>query len=90
MKNTLTKFSNKDVTYCAILPVGLAHSDYLWFKKIEFGYYMYRGTFMYIYQWIMDALVCNGLGIYLGMKTLNYLSMKRYHWRGMWNIPTYR
>lgn len=38
----------------------------------------------------MDALVCNGLGIYLGMKTLNYLSMKRYHWRGMWNIPTYR
>ncbi|CAD5125368.1 DgyrCDS13607 [Dimorphilus gyrociliatus] len=41
-------------------------------------------------HWIMDALVCNGLGIYLGMKTLNYLSMKRYHWRGMWNIPTYR
>lgn len=38
----------------------------------------------------MDALVCNGLGIYLGMKTLNYLRMKPYHWRGMWNIPTYR
>lgn len=41
-------------------------------------------------HWIMDALICNGLGIYLGMKTLNYLSMKPYHWRGMWNIPTYR
>ncbi|KAK6973721.1 phosphatidylserine synthase 2 [Biomphalaria glabrata] len=41
-------------------------------------------------HWIMDALVCNGLGIYLGMKTLRYLSMKPYHWRGMWNIPTYR
>ena len=41
-------------------------------------------------QWIMDALVCNGMGIYLGMKTLNYLSMKPYHWRGMWNQPTYR
>ena len=38
----------------------------------------------------MDALVCNGLGIYLGMKTLNYLSMKPYHWRGMWNISGYR
>ena len=37
----------------------------------------------------MDALVCNGLGIYIGMKTLDYLSMKEYHWRGMWNIPTY-
>lgn len=41
-------------------------------------------------HWIMDAVVCNGLGIYLGMKTLNYLSMKPYHWRGMWNIPSYR
>lgn len=41
-------------------------------------------------HWIMDALVCNLCGIYLGMKTLNYLSMKPYHWRGMWNIPTYR
>ncbi|XP_041366468.1 phosphatidylserine synthase 2-like [Gigantopelta aegis] len=40
-------------------------------------------------HWIMDALICNGLGIYLGMKTLHYLSMKPYHWRGMWNIPTY-
>lgn len=41
-------------------------------------------------HWIMDAVVCNGLGIYMGMKTLNFLSMKPYHWRGMWNIPTYR
>lgn len=40
-------------------------------------------------HWIMDAFLCNGLGIYLGMKTLNYLSMKPYHWRGMWNIQTY-
>jgi phosphatidylserine synthase 2 len=40
-------------------------------------------------HWIMDAFLCNGLGIYLGMKTLNYLSMKPYHWRGMWNMPTY-
>lgn len=40
-------------------------------------------------HWIMDVLVCNGLGIYLGMKTLNYLSMKPYHWRGMWNISGY-
>jgi Phosphatidyl serine synthase len=38
----------------------------------------------------MDVVICNGFGIYLGMKTLNYLSMKPYHWRGMWNIPSYR
>ncbi|ESO97633.1 hypothetical protein LOTGIDRAFT_103737 [Lottia gigantea] len=41
-------------------------------------------------HWIMDALVCNGLGIYLGMKTLRYLKMKPYHWRSMWNMPTYK
>lgn len=41
-------------------------------------------------HWIMDALVCNGLGIYIGMKTLKHLSMKPYHWRGLWNIRTYR
>ncbi|GBL72941.1 Phosphatidylserine synthase 2 [Araneus ventricosus] len=40
-------------------------------------------------HWLMDALICNGLGIYLGMITLKYLSMKPYHWRGLWKIPTY-
>ena len=38
----------------------------------------------------MDVMVCNGLGIYLGIKTLDYLKMKPYHWRGMWSIPSYR
>ncbi|RXG51919.1 Phosphatidylserine synthase 2, partial [Armadillidium vulgare] len=41
-------------------------------------------------HWILDALLCNGLGIYFGLKTLNYFTMKTYHWRGLWNIPTYR
>lgn len=38
----------------------------------------------------MDVLVCNGLGIYCGMKTLAWLSMKPYQWQGLWNIPTYK
>ncbi|EPY83871.1 hypothetical protein CB1_000521001 [Camelus ferus] len=37
----------------------------------------------------MDVLVCNGLGIYCGMKTLEWLSLKTYKWQGLWNIPTY-
>lgn len=41
-------------------------------------------------QWIMDVLVCNSLGIYCGMKTLAWLSMKPYQWQGLWNIPTYK
>lgn len=41
-------------------------------------------------QWIMDVLICNGLGIYCGMKTLEWLSLKTYKWQGLWNIPTYK
>lgn len=41
-------------------------------------------------QWVMDVLVCNGLGIYCGMKTLKWLSLKTYKWQGLWNIPTYK
>ncbi|XP_068964050.1 phosphatidylserine synthase 2 isoform X1 [Petaurus breviceps papuanus] len=41
-------------------------------------------------HWIMDVLVCNGLGIYCGMKTLGWLSLKTYKWQGLWNIPTYK
>ncbi|KAF8572409.1 hypothetical protein P879_00708 [Paragonimus westermani] len=41
-------------------------------------------------HWIMDFLGCNMAGIWLGMKTLNYLSIKPYHWRGMWKISGYK
>lgn len=41
-------------------------------------------------QWILDAIICNGAGIYLGMKTCEYLKMKTYNWRGLWTIPTVR
>ncbi|CAF4874872.1 unnamed protein product [Rotaria socialis] len=40
--------------------------------------------------WILDALICNGGGIYLSMKAREYLKMKPYNWRGMWTIPTVR
>lgn len=38
----------------------------------------------------MDVLLCNSFGIYCGMKTLAWLSMKPYQWQGLWNIPTYK
>ena len=41
-------------------------------------------------KWILDFLICNGLGIYCGMKTCEYFSMKPYNWRGLWNIPTFK
>ncbi|CAG0920925.1 unnamed protein product [Notodromas monacha] len=41
-------------------------------------------------HWILDALLCNGLGIYVGIQVLNFFSLRTYYWRGLWNIPTYR
>jgi len=41
-------------------------------------------------HWILDALICNGLGIYIGIKTLKYFQVKSYYWRGLWTIPGYR
>ena len=41
-------------------------------------------------QWILDFLLCNGLGIWLGMKTCEYLEMKTYYWKGLWKIPTFK
>ncbi|KAI0754781.1 phosphatidylserine synthase 2 [Daedaleopsis nitida] len=33
-------------------------------------------------HWILDVLVCNWLGTYLGMKTCQYFEVKHYVWRG--------
>uniref|UniRef100_A0A8C4Q0C6 Phosphatidylserine synthase n=1 Tax=Eptatretus burgeri TaxID=7764 RepID=A0A8C4Q0C6_EPTBU len=41
-------------------------------------------------HWILDVVLCNGLGIYCGMKFLSWLSIKPYHWQGLWSIPTYK
>ncbi|ORZ36429.1 phosphatidyl serine synthase-domain-containing protein [Catenaria anguillulae PL171] len=41
-------------------------------------------------HWIVDVLICNWLGIYLGMKTCEYLEMKGYSWRGFHELTTTR
>lgn len=38
-------------------------------------------------HWILDAIICNGLGIWLGIKTLEFLEGKTYDWRELWSIP---
>lgn len=32
-------------------------------------------------QWILDVLICNGLGIYFGNKLCEYLEVKKYDWK---------
>ncbi|KAI3378688.1 hypothetical protein SNEBB_005613 [Seison nebaliae] len=38
----------------------------------------------------LDVLICNNLGIYLGMKTCLYFEMKKYDWRNLWAIDSYK
>jgi len=39
-------------------------------------------------QWILDVLICNGLGIYVGHKLCNYLEVRRYKWSGVRDLTT--
>jgi len=41
-------------------------------------------------HWILDVIICNGGGTILGIYTLKWLSIKEYHWRELYEIPTYR
>jgi len=34
------------------------------------------------WKWLLDVLICNWLGTYLGMKTCSYFEVKGYTWRG--------
>jgi phosphatidylserine synthase 1 len=39
-------------------------------------------------QWIMDVLICNGLGIEAGLYLCKYLEHKRYKWSGVLEVRT--
>ncbi|KAK0462058.1 phosphatidyl serine synthase-domain-containing protein [Desarmillaria tabescens] len=34
-------------------------------------------------HWVLDVLICNWIGTYLGMKVCQYLEVKPYEWRGL-------
>jgi len=39
-------------------------------------------------QWILDVLLCNGLGIEVGYQLCNFLEVQEYKWSGLFQIPT--
>jgi len=41
-------------------------------------------------HWILDFLLCNGLGIYFGLKLMDHFSIKEYKWRSLYRIRSYR
>ncbi|CAL2038508.1 unnamed protein product [Caenorhabditis brenneri] len=39
---------------------------------------------------ILDVLLCNGVGIFIGMKLCNFLQMRQFHWESIKNIKSRR
>ena len=39
-------------------------------------------------SWLLDVLLCNGLGIYLGQRICERLEMRAYRWTRLQDIPT--
>lgn len=74
----------RDYWLCTVLSLG--------FEILEYSLQHQLPNFNECWwdHWILDFLVCNGLGIYVGMKTCEYFSMKPYNWRNLWHIPTFK
>ncbi|KAI7832449.1 phosphatidyl serine synthase-domain-containing protein [Gamsiella multidivaricata] len=72
----------RDYTFCWILSVM--------FEVMEYSLSHQLNNFDECWwdHWILDVLVCNWLGMYLGVKTCEYFEMKQYSWQGLAEIPT--
>ncbi|KAH9924343.1 phosphatidylserine synthase 2 [Epithele typhae] len=66
----------RDYWFCWILSVAFEFAEYsLQHQLANFAECWWD-------HWILDVLVCNWLGTYLGMKTCQYFEVKGYIWRG--------
>ncbi|KAF9358999.1 hypothetical protein BGX26_000405 [Mortierella sp. AD094] len=72
----------RDYTFCWILSVM--------FEVMEYSLSHQLNNFDECWwdHWILDVLLCNWLGLYLGVKTCEYFEMKQYSWQGWAEIPT--
>jgi len=67
----------RDYWFCWILSVAFEFAEYsLQHQLANFEECWWD-------HWILDVLLCNWLGTYLGMKTCQYFEVKHYEWRGM-------
>ncbi|OSC97491.1 PSS-domain-containing protein [Trametes coccinea BRFM310] len=66
----------RDYWFCWILSIAFEFAEYsLQHQLANFAECWWD-------HWILDVLVCNWLGTYLGMKTCQYFEVKHYTWRG--------
>eukprot|EP00483_Globobulimina_turgida_P003479 UN03485 len=71
------------------------HRLMLWIMSItwefvELSTYYYIPNFAECWwdQWLLDVLICNGLGLELGLLTCNYLEHKTYEWCDLFDTGT--
>ncbi|KAG7445614.1 PSS-domain-containing protein [Guyanagaster necrorhizus] len=62
----------RDYWFCWILSIA--------FELAEYSLQHQLANFA---EWILDVLICNWIGTYLGMKVCQYLEVKPYEWRGL-------
>ncbi|KZV90008.1 PSS-domain-containing protein [Exidia glandulosa HHB12029] len=66
----------RDYWFCWILSIAFEFAEYsLQHQLANFAECWWD-------HWILDVLVCNWLGLWLGMKTCEYLEVKPFVWRG--------
>jgi len=72
----------RDYWFCWILSILFEFCEY------TFQYLLPNFNECWWDHWILDVLICNWSGIYIGMKTCKYFEMKHYSWRGFNEIKT--
>ncbi|KAI0059613.1 PSS-domain-containing protein [Artomyces pyxidatus] len=66
----------RDYWFCWILSIAFEFAEYsLQHQLANFAECWWD-------HWILDVLICNWLGTYLGMKACEYFEVKHYTWRG--------
>ncbi|XP_019646343.1 PREDICTED: phosphatidylserine synthase 2-like [Branchiostoma belcheri] len=75
----------------ALRDYWLAHVLSVMFELVEYSLEHHIPEFQECWwdHWILDVVLCNSLGIWCGMKTLEYLNMRLYNWRSLWDVPVY-
>ncbi|RQM23720.1 hypothetical protein B5M09_003912 [Aphanomyces astaci] len=58
------------------------------FYELSFAHWLKNFAECWWDQVILDVLVCNAAGIWLGMRICRYFEMKKYNWVGWRKIPT--
>ncbi|KIJ55000.1 hypothetical protein M422DRAFT_221436 [Sphaerobolus stellatus SS14] len=67
----------RDYWFCWILSIAFEFAEY------SLQHHLANFAECWWDHWLLDVLICNWLGTYIGMKACAYLNVKGYTWRGL-------